>query len=287
MTTGSLVFVHDACLGPWTWTEHFVPFFESLGWRCLAPDLHDAWPGAPDGNRPHLPDGDRPHVPDGDRPHLPDGDLRRGRGGWRRANRVRLADYVAHLARATVAIPSPYVLVGHGMGGAIVQALLALAPPALAPPAGAVLIASPLAGDWRSDTLRWLARWPLHSARAIALRRVSDLLRPAAQARAALFHAGTPDHDVSRFARAVRDESFAAWLDTGRVRLDPGALRVPVLVLGGREDACVSVRSVRRAATAWRAQCHVVPHAGHCIMLEAGWLTAARHIQRWLTPEPR
>jgi hypothetical protein len=137
MTTGSLVFVHDACLGPWTWTEHFVPFFESLGWRCLAPDLHDAWP----------------HGRGGDPTHVPEGGLR----------------------------------------------------------------------------------------------------RPAAQARAALFHAGTADHDVSRFARAVRDESFAAWLDTGRVRLDPGA----------------------------------PPHAGHCIMLEAGWLTAARHIQRWLTPEPR
>jgi pimeloyl-ACP methyl ester carboxylesterase len=263
MTPVALVFVHDACLGPWTWTEHFVPYFESLGWRCLAPDLHDAWPPAPGGDRP------------------------RHRGSWRRANRVRLADYVAFLARATAEIPSPYVLVGHGMGGAIVQALLALAPPALAPPAGAVLIASPLAADWRTDTLRWLARRPLRSARAISLGRVSELLRPAAQARAALFHAGTAEHDVSRFASAVRDESFAAWRDTGRVRLDPSALRIPMLVLGGREDACVSVRSVRRAAAAWRAQCHVLPHAGHCIMLEASWLTAARHIQRWLTPEPR
>jgi hypothetical protein len=32
---------------------------------------------------------------------------------------------------------------------------------------------------------------------------------------------------------------------------------------------------------AWNATAHVVPHAGHCAMLGAGWVAVARHVERW------
>ncbi|MEL6348962.1 MAG: alpha/beta fold hydrolase [Myxococcota bacterium] len=42
-----LLFVHGAWHGAWCWQEHFLPWFSSRGWSCIAPSLrgHAGSPG--------------------------------------------------------------------------------------------------------------------------------------------------------------------------------------------------------------------------------------------------
>ena len=35
----TIVFVHGMCHGAWCWEEYFIPYFEQLGYHCIALDL--------------------------------------------------------------------------------------------------------------------------------------------------------------------------------------------------------------------------------------------------------
>jgi pimeloyl-ACP methyl ester carboxylesterase len=247
----TLVFVHGPCLGPWAWTERMVPHFEALGLRCFAPDLHEAWPD----------------------------------GAWTgRVARLPLSRYVDRLHALLPSLPGPRILIGHSMGASIVAALVARGAHD-----GAVLIAPTPPEGLEVSARGLLAQHPAAFARALIARRpllcLGEPGRPDLdRVRALLLHPGASRRLVESVASRLRDEPFTACLDWLRPPPPPPprGLRVPVLAIGGREDALVSVAALRRTAVAWNATAHVVPHAGHCPMLGAGWVAVARHVERWL-----
>jgi pimeloyl-ACP methyl ester carboxylesterase len=122
-----VVFVHGAWHGAWCWTEHFLPYFAERGYEAHALSL-------------------------------------RGHGGSPGRERLRwtsLAEYVADVASVLEGLPRAPVLVGHSMGGAVVQQFLETH---TLP--GAVLLASvPPAGALRA-ALRVARRHPLQFAKA-------------------------------------------------------------------------------------------------------------------------
>src|SRR5690606_1090224 len=85
-----LLFVHGAYTGAWCWDEHFLPFFARHGYAAHAVSLSG-------------------HG---------------GSEGRERLDRLRLADYVDDVARTVAELPAPPVLIGHSMGGLIVQKYL-------------------------------------------------------------------------------------------------------------------------------------------------------------------
>jgi len=250
----TLLFVHGAGLGPWTFAEHLIPHFESLGLRCFAPDLHEAWPT----------EGWSPEV-----------------------GRLPLARYAQRLRGLLAVMPGPVILVGHSMGARVVESLVRDGARD-----GAVLIA-PTPPEGLLEPARALAaRDPIAFGRAMLARRPLLLFGEASRpdperVRALLLHPGAPASLAAQVAARLRDESFAACLDWLRpaAAAAPRSLRVPVLAIGGREDPLVPPAALRRAAAAWGATAHVVPHAGHCPMLGAGGATVARHVERWLFDE--
>jgi len=244
------VFVHGPGLGPWVFTEHLVPHLESLGMRCFAPDLHEAWPTS----------------------------------NWSpRVARLPLARYADRLHALLATIPGPVILVGHSMGARVVESLVLRGAHD-----GAVLIA-PTPPEGLLEQARLLAaRHPLAFARAALARRPMLLFGEPAHAdpdrvRGLLLHPGAPAALAAQVAARLRDESLVACLDWLRPRpLPPRSLRVPMLAIGGREDPLVTPAALRRAAAAWGATAHVVPHAGHCPMLGQTGAVVARHLERWL-----
>jgi pimeloyl-ACP methyl ester carboxylesterase len=246
----TLVFVHGPCLGPWVWSERLVPHFEALGLRCFAPDLHEAWPD----------------------------------GAWTgRVARMPLSRYVDRLHALLPSLPGPRILIGHSMGASIVAALVARGAHD-----GAVLIAPTPPEGLEGAARSLLARHPAAVARALFARRPLLCLGEPGhpdldRVRGLLLHPNASRALVERVASRLRDEPFNACLDWLRAPPPPPrGLHVPVLAIGGREDALVSVAALRRTAVAWNATAHVVPHAGHCPMLGDGSMTVARHIERWL-----
>lgn len=88
--TPPLLFIHGAGHGRWCWEEHFLRYFGDRGWTVRAIDLrgHGSAPG-------------------------------RQRLRW-----TRIAEYVEDLATAVAAMPEAPVLLGHSMGGFVIQKYL-------------------------------------------------------------------------------------------------------------------------------------------------------------------
>ena len=85
-----LLFVHGAWHGAWCWDEHFLDFFADQGYACYAPSLsgHGASPG-------------------------------RERLRW-----TGIQEYVRDVAEAAAQLPTQPVLIGHSMGGFVIQKYL-------------------------------------------------------------------------------------------------------------------------------------------------------------------
>lgn len=82
-----LLFIHGICTGAWVWEPHFLPFFAKLGYDSYALSL-------------------------------------RGHGKSEGREKVRefaLSDFADDIAWALSEISGPAVLIGHSLGGGVVQ----------------------------------------------------------------------------------------------------------------------------------------------------------------------
>src|SRR5258708_34632791 len=96
MKTKTIVFVHGMFMTPLCW-EHWIDRFQTKGYRWLAP----AWPGR-----------DKPIVVQ--RSIHPDPEL----------GKLKLRDVIESMADAIRDLNEKPVLIGHSMGGLVVQLLL-------------------------------------------------------------------------------------------------------------------------------------------------------------------
>src|SRR5260221_2029224 len=240
-----LLFVHGAWHGAWCWEEHFLGYFADRGWQVKAIDL-------------------------------------RGHASARARKRLRwtrLAEYVADLAEAAAAMPEPRVVIGHSMGGIVVQKYLESHTPA-----AAVLVASVPPAGVLLTTLRFLSRHPLKFLKANLTMSLWPIVETPELAREMFFTRVMRDSEVRALHDRLQDESYLAYLDMLGLDLPrpAAAAKVPMLVVGGREDRFFSPREVKRTATAYGADLEIFPDLAHDLMLGPGWQVVAGHLNAWL-----
>ena len=241
-----LLFVHGAFHGAWCWDQHFLNFFADNGYRALALNL-------------------------------------RGHGASRLTqplNRCTVADYVADVRAVAGRLPAPPVVLGHSMGGFVVQKYLA----AHDAPAG-VLVASAPPRGLLPAMVRVALRNARHSGRPAALRRPLLFFGNPAVSRATFCNPGTSDELVTRYTGMLQDESTRVLyrdLLYGDLA-DPERVTAPMLVLGADLDGFFSRRQLRATARAYRTEAQLFPAMGHNMMLESGWRAVAERIDGWLT----
>jgi pimeloyl-ACP methyl ester carboxylesterase len=239
-----ILLVHGAWHGAWAWEETFLPYLASRGRRVLAVSL-----------RGH---GKSPL-----------------RGSLRR---VRIRDYVDDVRRTVAAIEPAPVIVGHSMGGLVVQKLLE-APQA---PAAVLLGSVPPRGPWGAS-FRVARRMPLTFLRANLTLSLYPLVATPSRARTVLFSRGTPVATVEGVAPRLQDESYLAYLDMLLfARPDPRKVRTPILVIGGSDDLLFPPRDARVTAKAYGTEARIIPDTGHDAMLEPRWQEAAAAMLAWL-----
>jgi non-heme chloroperoxidase len=238
-----LLFVHGAFAGAWCWDEHFLPFFAEAGYASYAVSLS-------------------------------------GHGGSRgreRLDHLSIADYVADVAEVIERLPTPPVLVGHSMGGFVVQKYLEKHGAA-----GAVLMCSVPPQGLMSAAFGMLFSHPglfrdlntLMSGGQVAL----DTLREA------LFAQPVGTDDLARFYRWSQPESHRAIWDMSLFDLPhPSRIgKVPLLVLGAEHDHLMPPSTAEMTARSYGVEAEIFPGMGHGLMLERDWRQVAQRMLDWL-----
>ncbi len=251
-----LLFVHGAYGGAWIWEQHFLPFFAEHGYAAHALSL-------------------------------------RGHGesdGFETLAIARLRDYVADLAQVAASLPAPPVLIGHSMGGMVVQKYLHEQQPVPA----AVLMASVPPHGLLGSMFGMAFSNPALFSEMSAMQSAGPAGVNGIIVRRALFSDDAPDERVEEFIRRFQAESQVVLLDLMGLDLPPSTpcLDVPVLVLGAENDAFVFRGALEATATTYRTKAEVFPGMAHAMMLDHGWERVAERILTWVdatvgAPQPQ
>ncbi len=236
-----LLFVHGGFHGAWCWADHFMPWFTERGFDCYAISLRDHGASARTGKHDE----------------------------W------RLADYVADAAWAVDQIGMKPILIGHSLGGSIVQKLAMID----GYPGMVLLAPSPIGGSNRA-ALRMTVTHPramLHAAMgrdmALALPAFLSFFLSPDMTEAARLKIAKRLNGLTSFA-AARD---AFYTNTPK----PAPTDMPVLVLSGEKDWSIPRYKNRKLARTYGGKHEMVPTA-HDIMCDVEWEKAAREIHHWL-----
>ena len=238
-----ILFVHGAWHGAWCW-EKFLPYFADKGHAAYALSL-------------------------------------RGHGNSERPSRfswMRITDYVDDVAHVVDQLPDKPVLVGHSMGGLVVQKYLEnhSGP-------GAVLLAPvPLKGVL-GTTLRIARRHPIAFLKANLTWSLYPLVSSPKLARESFFSDDMPDDVFQRYHHQLQDESYMAFMDMLIFKFSaPHKVKADILILGAENDTIFHVDEMEETAAAYDLQAGIFDNMAHDMMLEKNWQAVADRIIAWL-----
>ena len=244
----AVLFVHGAFTGAWCWREHFLAHFAAAGWPSHALSLSGHGASA----------------------------------GRERLDQLSIADYCADVRAVLATLDKPAVLIGHSMGGFIVQKLLEEEEERVR---AAVLMASvPPQGLMAASVGLWLARPDLLSD----LNRLMCGSTPAVDRLAkALFAQPVDAARLARYWHWAQPESHRALWD---MTLDPPQpsrvlahrARAHLKVVGGERDLLIPATLTQMTARSYGVTATIYSGLGHGLMLERDWPRVADDLLAFL-----
>jgi pimeloyl-ACP methyl ester carboxylesterase len=239
-----LLFVHGMLHGAWCWDVHFLRYFARHGFASYAVSL-------------------------------------RGHGQSEGRDRLRwtaIADFVDDIADTVSRLPMAPVLVGHSMGGFVIQKYLEEHEAR-----AAVLLSSPPTVGLLRTVVRIARRRPLVFARANLTFSLLSLIATPELAREAFFSPDLPAEDLRVYWAQMQDESYRALMDMVALDLPrPAMVTTPMLVLGAARDNMLKPAEIEATARAYGTHSHIIPDVAHDSMLEVRWESVAERILHWL-----
>lgn len=238
-----LLFVHGAYVSAWCWEEHFLPWFAARGWTSYAVSLSG-------------------HGRSRQREHL---------------DSYSIDNYVRDLDEVIAKLPAAPVLIGHSMGGLVVQKYLEQ----YNVPATVLMSSVPPQGLMGSAYGLMLKKPMLLSdLNRIMMSEDVDI----SSLREALFHQPVSESDLRRYYRLSQPESHRAIWDMTLFNLpQPGRMyQPPMLILGAEHDMLIPPDQVHMTAMTYDGEAEIFPDMGHGMMLERDWEQVAERIAGWL-----
>lgn len=258
MKSQTVLFIHGMFVTHRCW-EGWERLFAERGYRTLAP----AWP------EHQLP------VEEQRRRH-PNPEL----------GALTLEAVVARYASIAIDCETPPILIGHSMGGLVVQLLLQLGLGA----AGIAIDSAPPKGVL---SLRWSflkSNWPAISPFASI---DEPVLLSFEQFCYAFAHTLSPEEQRAAYDQHVVPESrrVGKGPTTDAARIDFSRARSPLLLIAGSDDhiipASLNRANYRRyAASPAVTDFHEFPGRTHWIIAQRGWEEVAQHALEWIEKAP-
>jgi len=239
-----LLFVHGGSHGAWCWEEHFLPYFSSAGYPVYALSLRGH------GNS----------------------------GGLEQLHRYTLGDYADDVRQVMAQIPDKPVLIGHSLGGAVVQQIASAAPERLR---AAVLLASVPPEGMLRDGLRSLLR-NFRLVRRIGLYNRGKIAGPPVEL---FFSERLSAAQAGVYARQMLPESLKVSGELRRRIVPvpaPGTPPVPIWIAGSRQDRIFSVQTTLRMGRTYGVEPVIFEDICHDMMLDPNWKQVADHIRMFL-----
>jgi pimeloyl-ACP methyl ester carboxylesterase len=244
-TRPTLLFIHGAFAGAWCWDEYFLPYFAQHGYPAHAMSL-------------------------------------RGHGnslGSELLLQASLEDYVDDVADVVKELPQPVVLIGHSMGGMVVQKYIELHP------VKAMVLMNSVPPTGLSSSSVYLSFTAPFLVQQLGIMQTMGPEYIALSAvKKALFSDNVPDSEVQRFFRHMQGESQRVIMDMSGFNLPmlSDEYHFPILVLGAENDAFFPTTVVNSTARLYRADKHIFANTAHAMMLEKTWREVADTMIAWL-----
>ena len=243
----SLIFVHGAFCGGWAF-ERFTGPFEAAGYHCRAPHL-----------RGHAPLATRHNVA-----------------------ACSMSDYAQDIADLVRAEPRPPILIGHSLGGLVVQMAAQRAPVAglalLAPSAPWGVSGSSFSEAISAASIMALGPFPNQAVDPDhRLAELYSLDRVPAAERPAMFERMRPES-----GRALW-ETLTWFLDPFMTtQVSPAAIKVPVFAAAGGADMVNPPATVTQTAERIGGKVVTFPGMSHWLIGETGWEAVAKAVLDWV-----
>lgn len=240
-----LVFVHGAFTGAWCWNEHFLNWFANKGFETVSFSL-------------------RGHG---------------GSGGRQLRSLASIDDYVEDLEEVVDTLGQTPVLIGHSMGGYIIQKYLEQHTAE-----AAILMASvPPEGLLASNAMMAMAQPDLYFQMAWLQAIGPHTFLRERLGRAMLSPDIAEDEGMIYFGR-LETESQRALLDMmGANPIFLTADDAPaMLVIGAHDDEIIQSELIHHTARKYHADYALVDDIHHAMMLDKNWEKVAETMLEWL-----
>ena len=178
-------------------------------------------------------------------------------------------------------MPNPPLLIGHSMGGMVIQKYLE----DHAGIAGMVLMASVPPQGLLPTNLHMAMRHPILFQQMATFAVLGPSYGSVAMMQRLLFSKDMPLSKLEGYFDLIQAESQMVAIDMmwfNPLRLKPGQLWLPLLVLGAQNDVFISPAMVQETARFYRTEAHILPNMAHAMMLEMNWREAADQLLGWL-----
>lgn len=230
-----ILFVHGILSGAWIWDVNYMPWLAERGFHTFAVSLRGH------GNSP----------------------------AGKPVDQLALHDFVADVRQTVLRIQQATgrepILVGHSMGGMVVQRYLSeyRAPAAIlmcsVPPQGMMPLS--ISSTWTNPLLA------MQMAKVYSFPESADVNL----ARDILFYHPVDDADLMQWFSTTKRESMRLLWDLNvALPLVPRVIKTPLSVIGARHDRLVPSGIVQWTASTYRCSLDWV-NAGHAVMLEQNW----------------
>jgi len=239
-----ILFVHGAWHSSWCWDIFFMDYFCKKGFSTYALDLSNH--------------GENPKS--------------------KSLNQNSFSDYVADVKEAIEEIGENCILIGHSMGGGIIQKYLEKYPSK-----AAILLATLPSSGVLMTTLKIAKTYPLPFLSANLTSNLHKIVSTPERTQWSFYEKNIDDKDLKLYTDKLQSESYLAFLQMISFRVKNNFHdKIPMLVIGGEKDNIFTVKEQEKTAHKYNADLKIIKDAPHNLMLSSQWQEVADEILNWI-----